>query len=468
MENEKLLIIKNLIINDKIFEALRIVLKYRQDFKAKSNIDIEVVNCLVEKMKFVTALRYIEKYCNDRNLELKIFKELYNQITYKIKINEISYVNSVLTLALKKLKLDCKKRNILLNEFEMVNNYTVLKSYPRILEVGLTGACNLKCKMCFLSYLKDYRKKKLTQKQVNQIIEFIKYAEFVIWIGGEPLMYKNFEQLMDITHEFNTQQEIFTNALLLNERIIKKIVNYGIKLFISIDSVNKNTYENIRVGAKFDVLVNNILFLSNYRKLKSSNSELILISVLSRWNYKNKNNFIDILNFANEYGFTGVNINVDNQEKNSRLKEIYIQEFNLNREKIVELAKKYSIKLEILVPKCKQNSINKNDNKCDATIVSSICVQKENKNDFNNKFCIIPWEKLYVNFDSDIRINCGCPKVGNFSNVEFTKKFLFDEVWNGTEIRKYREKIINNDLKFISNVCSYMSKEEKYLRGVER
>ncbi|MCR4663271.1 MAG: hypothetical protein K5622_05230, partial [Endomicrobiaceae bacterium] len=122
--------------------------------------------------------------------------------------------------------------------------------------------------------------------------------------------------------------------------------------------------------------------------------------------------------------------------------------------------KKYSINLELSVPNIEQNVCNvENIDKNDKNLKH--LTDKEN---FNEKFCVVPWKKLYINFDGNIRINCDCPNVGRFSETELTKEFLFNKIWNGKEMVKYREKIINNDLNYISKVCSHMSKEEKFLR----
>jgi uncharacterized protein len=144
------------------------------------------------------------------------------------------------------------------------------------LTIAVTNECNLNCIFCYVNKKKIYKFSFETHKN---IIGFIKYYYekykikklFITWTGGEPLVefdnivklseeIINFCCINDIRFEFN----IITNAVLLNETVIKKLKEINItNIQISIEpteildllsrpikNTNKsnfnNTYENIK------------------------------------------------------------------------------------------------------------------------------------------------------------------------------------------------------------------------------
>lgn len=156
-----------------------------------------------------------------------------------------------------------KKRfdNILLNESEIAQRKTILNSKPRVLYCVVTSLCNIKCIMCQIIK----QKWELPERAISEINDLMPYLEIVKWQGGEVFLYKHFEQLMDAAGKNNVSQEIVTNGLLLNERVINKLLNYNVDLYISVDGLTKDVYESIRVGADFDLLINNLQLLKEIK-----------------------------------------------------------------------------------------------------------------------------------------------------------------------------------------------------------
>lgn len=193
--------------------------------------------------------------------------------------------------------------NILLNEYEIAERKTVLKSKIRRLYCAVTSFCNIKCIMCDI----EKHKWELPERAIEEIIELMPYLENVMWQGGEVFFYKHFEKLMDSANLNKVNQEIVTNGLLLNEKNIHKLVEYNVDLGISIDGLTKDVYEYIRVGANFDKLIDNIKLL---KKIKLNNrlrkSHLRLNVLVMKSNIEQIEFFPE---FAAEYGFTRLCVN---------------------------------------------------------------------------------------------------------------------------------------------------------------
>ena len=440
--NIKLLMAKALKELNLDFRALRVFLDLRkQNLNIREEIDNEIISMFLQKEEYLTVLRYIKKYEVIAKSDLNIKDVLKNLI---IKIGVLNFNGDCINakkLSIKTLRelnyLDIKTKNILLNEIEIADNKSYLKSFPRILKIDVTQNCNLRCKMCKVHLQKiPYGKTTKTDLKILNIL--FKYAEFVEWQGGEPLLYKYLKDFFDIANKNGVKQSVISNGLLLNDEYIKKIVDYKIELILSIDSVDRYIYENIRAGGSFSVLLRNIEKLYRYRKEKKWNEKFKLNCVLSRWNYQNSNNFIDIINFANKYKFTDVDIYCDSSEENFELKKEYIKFFNLTRNDLIRLAGNYNINLSIQIPE-----FNTNNN-----IVN---VKKSYGLNISHKYCLLPWKKINIKFDKFVSVDCTCPKIGFLSSN--TKKFFINEIWNGEKIIKIRKNIIYNNIKYLNNIC---------------
>jgi hypothetical protein len=127
-------------------------------------------------------------------------------------------------------------------------------------------------------------------------------------------------------------------------------VEYNINLTLSIDSVDKTIYENIRVGAKFDLLLNNIKNINYYAKKLNKKQNMSINAVLSKWNYKNKNNFIDIIKFAKEYNFSSVSITIDQYCNDKELFLDVLSSFDMQKAELIKLSNKLGINIEFIMP----------------------------------------------------------------------------------------------------------------------
>lgn len=92
-------------------------------------------------------ISYKEKFKNDVSdlinfLFRKLFK--YKESDDQYNINKIVKILEICKECIE----DCKLKNILTNELEILNKEFVLKSKPRVLIISMTSKCNIRCKMC--------------------------------------------------------------------------------------------------------------------------------------------------------------------------------------------------------------------------------------------------------------------------------------------------------------------------------
>ena len=125
----------------------------------------------------------------------------------------------------------------------------------------------------------------------NLISNFEQPLEIKLSGNGDPfasLIYRNI--LMNTTPKSNHDYHILTNGLLLKKLLLKTKVYSQIKIIdISIDAGDKETYERVRKGGEWDLLIENLDFLHTLDKPWIINLNMVV----------HKNNMNSISNFVN-------------------------------------------------------------------------------------------------------------------------------------------------------------------------
>lgn len=328
-------------------------------------------------------------------------------------------------------------RNILLNELEMAQRKTVLSTKVRSLTITLTNKCNLNCLDCEARRY-DWE---MPMQAVKEIIELFPYLEYIMWQGGEVFLMGYFQDILDEAKRYpNMKQLIVTNAMLLSENIIEKLVlQPELVLAISVDGTTKDIYENIRRGAKFDRLIENIKLINLLRKRYNSNTRLHLNVTVMRSNY---HQLLDFIEFAREHGFysillrpvqgnrdSGENIFMHQNSEEMRFINGVIDEVNAR-------ARRYRIILDNRLPRPS------------TPLEENTGGDKKTKN--TKLLCYAPWQRLYISWGGNVYPDCMCvwPHDKGIANI---KSDPLKVIWNNKDMQTYREKIIDNDFR---DLCS--------------
>ena len=154
--------------------------------------------------------------------------------------------------------------------------------YPNTISIEVTNNCNNQCLICPHGYnlfiKKGYMTKELYLKILDDI-DFLKYDLNLELHGiGEPLLHAELYDFVRIAKERGFRVTICSNAILLNEKNSKKIVDSGIdKIIISLET--KENYEKIRCINIYDYVLNNVIHIAD--EYPSVELEIYMISVKS-------------------------------------------------------------------------------------------------------------------------------------------------------------------------------------------
>ena len=88
-------------------------------------------------------------------------------------------------------------------------------TYEKSLLLFITGKCNLNCKNCFSSSIRNSLE--MTLEQIKSILDANKEFKKVDLMGGEPLLHKNIKGIIQEIRKRNQQPSLYTNCIKLNE-----------------------------------------------------------------------------------------------------------------------------------------------------------------------------------------------------------------------------------------------------------
>lgn len=145
--------------------------------------------------------------------------------------------------------------------------------FPQVISVEPTNNCNLRCIMCNRKQGRThgYMGLDLYQKIIDECAAFNPR----VWLNlaGEPLLHSGIIDFISYAKQQGLSDVCMnTNAVHLDGPMSDRIIESGLDLLsVSIDSLRKEVFESIRVGADFDQVVENVmLFLEKRNKYRAA------------------------------------------------------------------------------------------------------------------------------------------------------------------------------------------------------
>jgi len=160
---------------------------------------------------------------------------------------------------------------------------------PRRLQVEITGACNLRCRMCLVRYRPRIDKVEgaFPLERFVALLDELPDLEQVTLQGlGEPLLHPDLVAMVVAAKHRGIEVGFNTNGTLLTASRAEALVVSGVDwMHVSIDGATAATFEHIRDGARFDRVVRNLRrLLDTRRRLGSPTPRIQLNTVLMRSN----------------------------------------------------------------------------------------------------------------------------------------------------------------------------------------
>lgn len=161
----------------------------------------------------------------------------------------------------------------------------------------ITEACDQRCKHCYIYALGSHAKfKEMALEDMITVIEncqeFCRKAERLPYLyitGGDPVMHPQFWTLARLLKIAGIPFAIMGNPFHLNEEVCQKLADCGCRKYqLSLDGL-RETHDRIRRPGSFEETLEVIPYL------KKAGIDVAVMCTISRWNYKELPELIDVV-----------------------------------------------------------------------------------------------------------------------------------------------------------------------------
>ncbi len=140
---------------------------------------------------------------------------------------------------------------------------------PFFISFEPTNFCNLKCPSCpsgsgKLTREKGFADFKLFKKVIDENKKYL--VNIILHFQGEPLLHKQFGEMIRYARENNIHTEFSTNGQLLSENIDIIKSSKPDKIIVSLDGITQETYNKYRVNGDINKVFNSLEELSKLKR----------------------------------------------------------------------------------------------------------------------------------------------------------------------------------------------------------
>ena len=174
-----------------------------------------------------------------------------------------------------------------------MNDNLIIKTseYPFSVGWAITNKCNLRCKHCNMNSGKELENE-LTEKECYSIIDELSENNIqkIGFFGGEPLVREDFFKIAGYAVKKGIFVNFTTNALLIDDNMIKNELYKFELIRVSLDGPNPETHEYIRnLPGSFNKTIENI------KKMTENGINVGVVTCISRKNVDYIEEMIDLL-----------------------------------------------------------------------------------------------------------------------------------------------------------------------------
>lgn len=203
-----------------------------------------------------------------------------------------------------------KKRFLSYLTYKLFNGYS---AYPETISLFLTYRCNLRCKMCgqwgMVGSSRDYPpemlKAHLSLNEIESLLNNVSsFRPNITLFGGEPLIYRDWQEVVRMTKGKGMRCNIITNGVLLKDNA-EKIVESGVdEIIFSLDGP-RDIHDEVRgTPGTFDRAYEGFKRL---KEIKSSNHKKTpIVNISSTVFESNYERLEEVVRVAEEMGAASV------------------------------------------------------------------------------------------------------------------------------------------------------------------
>ena len=308
--------------------------------------------------------------------------------------------------------------------------------------LSLTYRCNLNCSMCtqYGDGFKQNAPQDMTLEQWENFFESVSDVNpkpKMLLMGGEPLLYKDFEKLFELTQKHGFNVQIVTNGVLL-DKYLEQIAKTDTTITISLDGL-EHTHDSIRnKQGTFKKVMQNIDKIEAYQK-QGSKIKLCINCVMLPDNVDELSEFLEFIQKKNIHTLTFQHLQFSSQELNKHTNTQWQQRLNkpyaggLIPPKQYKIDQQYVNKLAAAIEKLKDV--------CQTTAYVFPALEDEEIENYYldkdldtiraGRICTTPWVNPTIHSNGDVS-NCIGNIIGNINREDFWT------IWNNEKANNLR------------------------------
>lgn len=147
--------------------------------------------------------------------------------------------------------------------------------HPPSMHIEFTDSCNLKCVYCNNPHFAHPRQV-MAETTFEAIIESLKKSKVdrICMGGGEATLHPKFIQFAKELKKVTKVLTVVTNGHWKNHEIIQGLVDYVDFVEISVEAGSKEYFEKTRIGADYNLVLNNLETLKKLRDTSNSKTRI--------------------------------------------------------------------------------------------------------------------------------------------------------------------------------------------------
>jgi radical SAM protein with 4Fe4S-binding SPASM domain len=319
---------------------------------------------------------------------------------------------------------------------------------PRELQVEVTAACNLRCRMCLVRYQPpvDRIAGTMALDDFRRLIDSVPDVERITLQGlGEPLLVPHLDEMVALAAGRGIAVGFNTNGTLLTAERAERLIQAGLGwLHVSVDGATADTYESIRDGARFERVRRGVeAIVAAKRRLGAERPELSLVCVAMRRNHEELR---DLVRLAAECGVGRVWVqnlshsfsDTDPAGEYREIRDFVAAEALWDGDPAVEHSfagareAAQALGVELRLPRIEERPVTRAP---------------------GEPGCDWPWRSAYVAHDGVVQPCCMVMGVERATVGRLAEESL-PELWHGPAYRRFRDALLGDEPPAVCRGCS--------------
>jgi len=334
----------------------------------------------------------------------------------------------------------------------------LFRTFPRIAPIGryieyeVTTRCNLNCVHCERTHWKEIPRD-LTFKEFKKLFDQFPKLKWVNATGeGTAFLNPDYFKMLEYFKKKDVFVELVESLYLMNDNWMRRLIELGInRIWVSIDGATKKTYESIKRGSNFELVIKNLKrFIELKKEMNSPLPEFCFRYVITKQNINEMDKFVKLISdvaCSGDYG-EGAYIEFAGLLEFDKIMNMYVNEVPDDIiKKVTAKGKEVGIKVRWA------------HHKPEKKIPSTQCAA---------------WTEPYIMMGGYVEPCCGVlmsdsrPHLRKYSFGNVNEK-SFSEIWNSPKYKKFRS-MVNKHNKPVYILCkdcrAFDTKERERKYGV--